>query len=108
LRILQNLGFIRDARFNQVLRFVLEEKFVDYLTNPERDARQKTKRRTTRRSSSRFANLAHSSALPEIPQRKRRRVAEHVSKRKCEQCLTISRQWSKELGMMKFLRNSRN
>src|SRR5207245_1701925 len=34
--------------------------------------------------------------------------AEHLNEGKCEQCLTLSRQWSKELGMMKLLRDSRN
>jgi len=34
--------------------------------------------------------------------------ADHLSEGKCEQCLTLSRQWSKELGMMKLLRDSRN
>jgi TIR domain len=36
LRILENFGFVRDVRFNQVPRFVMEEKFVDYLTTSER------------------------------------------------------------------------
>src|SRR5258707_1120976 len=34
--------------------------------------------------------------------------ADHLNEGKCEQCLTLHRQWSKELGMMKFLRESRN
>jgi hypothetical protein len=34
--------------------------------------------------------------------------AEHVNEGKCEQCLTLSRQWEKELRMMKFLRDGRN
>jgi len=29
--------------------------------------------------------------------------AEHLNEGKCQQCLTLSRQWSKELGMMKLL-----
>jgi len=34
--------------------------------------------------------------------------AEHINEGKCEQCMTLSRQWDKELKMMKFLRESRN
>jgi len=34
--------------------------------------------------------------------------AEQLNEGKCEQCLALSRQWEKELGMMKFLRDSRN
>lgn len=32
LRILENLGFIRDIRSNSVPRFAFDEKLVDYLT----------------------------------------------------------------------------
>jgi hypothetical protein len=34
--------------------------------------------------------------------------AEHLNEGKCEQCLTLSRQWEKELRMIKFLRDRRN
>jgi hypothetical protein len=34
--------------------------------------------------------------------------AEHLNEGKFEQCLTLSRQWEKELGMMRFLRENRN
>jgi hypothetical protein len=34
--------------------------------------------------------------------------AEHLNEGKCEQCLALSRQWEKELRMMKFLRDGRN
>ncbi len=34
--------------------------------------------------------------------------AEHLNEGKCEQCLTLSRQWDKELKMMKHLRDNRN
>ena len=32
LRILENLGLIRDIRHNDVSRFAIEEKLADYLT----------------------------------------------------------------------------
>jgi hypothetical protein len=32
----------------------------------------------------------------------------HLNEGKCEQCMALSRQWGKELGMMKFLRDNRN
>jgi len=34
--------------------------------------------------------------------------AQHLNEGKCEQCLTLSRQWDKELKMMKHLRDNRN
>jgi hypothetical protein len=36
------------------------------------------------------------------------RFAEHLNEGKCGLCMALSRQWDKELQMMKFLRDSGN
>jgi hypothetical protein len=34
LQVLMNMGFIREITYNNVRRFVFEESFVDYLSQP--------------------------------------------------------------------------
>ena len=87
----------------------MEEKFVDWIT--KLGAMMPRKKPKEELPDEVLAVLRISPDLKPYPKFRRANIyqfADHLNEGKCEQCLTLSRQWEKEQRMMKFLRDSRN